>query len=131
MALRDAILRRPLGLQLSADELDGDKDAIHIACYRGDRLAGCLRLCPLEGGSLRMRGVAVDAELQGKGIGTALVEYAEALARTLGYRRMVLHARETALPFYEKLGYARIGEREVRFTIPHWEMAKQLAEAKS
>ncbi len=72
--------------------------------------------------------MAVHAELQGRGIGTALVEYAEALARELGHRRMVLHARETALPFYEKLGYARIGEMVVKVTIPHWEMAKELTE---
>jgi len=68
----------------------------------------------------------MDAALQGQGIGTTLVEYAEALARKIGYRRMVLHAREEAVPFYERLGYARIGGRFEEVTIPHWAMEKCL-----
>ena len=71
-----------------------------------------------------MRQLAVAAELQGQGIGTALVEFAEALAREIGYRRMILHARETAVPFYEKQGYSIIGEGFEEVTIPHWAMEK-------
>ena len=74
-----------------------------------------------------MRQVAVVSDLQGQGIGRALVEYSEALARKLGFRRMVLHARETAVAFYKKLGYLRIGGRFEEVTIPHWAMTKQLA----
>jgi hypothetical protein len=75
-----------------------------------------------------MRQVAVVPELQGQGIGRAMVEYSEALARTVGFTRMILHARETAVAFYEKLGYAKVGERFVEVTIPHWAMAKRLAD---
>lgn len=76
-----------------------------------------------------MRQVAVVRELRGQGIGKALVAYAEALARKLGYRRMILHARETAVGFYEKLGYSRVGDRFEEVTIAHWTMEKHLAEA--
>ena len=65
-------------------------------------------------------------ELQGQGIGRALVEYAEAAARQGGCCRMVLHARETAVPFYEKLGYSRVGQRFEEVTIPHWAMERRL-----
>jgi GNAT superfamily N-acetyltransferase len=73
-----------------------------------------------------MRQLAVVPELQKRGIGTALVEYSEDLARKAGYRRMILHARETAVAFYEKLGYSRLGDRFEEVTIPHWAMEKHL-----
>jgi len=124
--LRDSILRKPLGLQFSAEELGAEKDSHHLACYRGDRLVGCLVLQPLRGREVRMKQVAVVPDLQGQGIGKALVEYSEAMANRLGFRRMILHARETAVPFYERLGYARFGDRFEEVTIPHWAMEKSL-----
>jgi predicted GNAT family N-acyltransferase len=129
VALRESILRRPLGLLFSAEELAAERDSHHIACYRGERLMGCLVLCPVRDGEVRMRQVAVVAEVQGQGIGTALVKYSEALARKLGYRRMSLHARASAVRFYEKLGYSKIGEQFDEVTIPHWAMERLLTEA--
>jgi ribosomal protein S18 acetylase RimI-like enzyme len=124
--LREAVLRKPLGLQFSAEELAAESDSHHVACYRGDRVVGCLVLRPLGDGDARMRQVAVVPEMQGQGIGTALVNFAEALARKNGYRRMILHAREAAVSFYEKLGYARVGDPFVEVTVPHWAMHKSL-----
>jgi len=127
--LRDAILRKPLGLRFSAEELEAERTSHHVACYRGDRLIGCLVLCPLESGDVRMKQVAVVPEMQGRGIGTALVNHAEAFARTVGYRRMVLHARETAVTFYERLGYSIVGDRFEEVTILHWKMEKRLTDS--
>jgi predicted GNAT family N-acyltransferase len=39
---------------------------------------------------------------------------------------MVLHARETAVPFYEAMAYTKIGDRFTEVTIPHWSMVKVL-----
>ncbi len=125
--LRDSVLRKPLGLRFQPQELLAEKDSRHIACFRGDRLVGCLVLRPMADGEIRMRQVAVLPELQRQGIGTALVEYAEALARKSGYGRMTLHARDAAVPFYEKLGYSRIGEVFEEVTIPHWAFDKSLS----
>jgi GNAT superfamily N-acetyltransferase len=77
-----------------------------------------------------MRQVAVLPQLQGQGIGTMLVQYSENLARQAGFQRMILHARETAVPFYEKLGYARVGNLFEEVTIRHWKMEKHLAQSK-
>jgi ribosomal protein S18 acetylase RimI-like enzyme len=126
VALRSAILREPLGLRFSTQELEAESDSRHVACYRGGRLAGCLVLVPSTGGDVRMRQVAVAPDVQRQGIGTALVEYAEALVRRLGYRRMILHARQSAVAFYERLHYSKIGERFEEVTIPHWAMEKRL-----
>ena len=37
-----------------------------------------------------------------------------------------LHARETALGFYERLGFARVGEEFLEVNIPHWKMRKRI-----
>jgi len=124
--LRDAVLRKPLGLQFSKEELEAEAGSHHIACYRGGRLVGCLVLRPLGSGDIQMRQVAVVPELQGCGIGKALVEFAEALVRKMGCRRMILHARDTAVAFYEKVGYAKVGDRFEEVTIPHWVMEKRI-----
>ncbi len=126
--LRDSILRKPLGLQFSAEELAGERYSLHVACYDGDRLVGCLVLRPLEGGDVQVRQVAVVPELQGRGIGKSLMEYSEAWARKAEYRRITLHSRVTAVVFYEKLGYSRLGEQFEEVTIPHWKMEKRLTD---
>jgi GNAT superfamily N-acetyltransferase len=56
-----------------------------------------------------MRQVAVEALWQGAGIGKALVKYAEKYAFDAGYKKMILHARETALDFYRHLNYTTGG----------------------
>lgn len=126
VALRSSVLRQPLGLSFSPDELSAEADSHHIGCYVGGRLAGCLVLEPIDGRQIRMRQVSVEERLTGRGIGRRMVTYSEDFARKLGFREMVLHARETAVPFYERLGYAKAGDRFIEVTIPHWVMVKAL-----
>ena len=52
--------------------------------------------------------------------------FAENVARDLGYRKLCMHARKTALGFYEKLGYTVAGEEFLEVTIPHFTMEKAL-----
>jgi predicted GNAT family N-acyltransferase len=83
-------------------------------------------LKPVDVGDVQMRQVAVAESMQGKGVGRLMVKYSEALAKKQGFRKMVLHARETAVPFYELLGYTKVGNRFMEVTLPHWGMAKVL-----
>ncbi|HEX7690957.1 MAG TPA: GNAT family N-acetyltransferase, partial [Sediminibacterium sp.] len=76
--------------------------------------------------TVRLRQMAVTANLQGKGIGRALMSFAENIARDRGYRRLTMHARKTAIGFYEKNGYRICGPEFVEVTIPHFEMEKEL-----
>jgi predicted GNAT family N-acyltransferase len=126
VALRDDILRRPLGLVFTPEQLGAESKDMHLACYRDGTLVGCLILTPVDPATVKMRQVAIAEELQGKGVGRALVERSEEVAREQGFETMVLSARETAVPFYERLGYDRIGERFEEVTIPHWKMMKRL-----
>jgi GNAT superfamily N-acetyltransferase len=78
-------------------------------------------------GPMKMRQLVVHPDHQRRGLGAALVRRCEQLARELGHRQITLHARETAVAFYERLGYRREGDRFVEVGIPHWKMSKTLA----
>ena len=126
VALRSSILRQPLGLSFSADQLSAEADSHHIGCYIGGTLVGCLVLKPIDVEQVQMRQVAVDEKVKGRGIGRMMVTYSEDLARKLGFKEVVLHARETAVPFYESLGYTKVGDCFTEITIPHRVMVRVL-----
>ena len=126
LLLRDAVLRRPLGLSLTAEDRAGEEQQWHLIAIRKQVLVGCLVLVPLPGAAVQMRQVAVAPESQRAGIGTALVAYAEELCRSRKRTSMLLHARIAAVPFYERLGYALEGDEFLEVTIPHRIMRKAL-----
>jgi predicted GNAT family N-acyltransferase len=127
VALRYRVLREPLGLHFDPEELAKEYDQIHLAAYSDQHeLLGYLNLTPSEEKTVKMRQVAVEPHLQGKGVGKALVNYSEHIARLKGFEKMVLHARETAVPFYQKLSYVTVGDRFEEVTIPHFKMEKSL-----
>ncbi len=126
VALRHEVLRVPLGLRFTEAQLAGEADSHHLALFDGERLVGTLLLTLREDGAVQMRQVAVDPKRQGEGVGRTLVEEAERFARQQGFARMTLHARDTAVGFYERLGYAPVGDPFVEVGIPHREMEKPL-----
>jgi predicted GNAT family N-acyltransferase len=75
---------------------------------------------------LRLRQMAVQNNLQGKGIGASMMNFAEIVARDKGYKKLVMHARKTVMGFYEKLGYKPVGDEFIEVTIPHFVMEKSL-----
>jgi len=124
--LRHEILRKPLGLTFDEAELEKEKEDILIGAFEDDRLLGCCLLSPMDSSTIRLRQMAVPKNMQGKGIGRALMIFAENIARDQGYKRLCMHARRTAIGFYEKLGYAVSGDEFVEVTIPHFTMEKSL-----
>lgn len=130
VALRFEVLRKPLGLTFTSDQLAAEETDFHLALWEestdAPRLLACLVLTPLEEGEIKMRQVAVRPDRQGQGLGRVLVSYSEQFARDHGFNRMVLHARQTAVDFYVHLGYAIEGEPFTEVTIPHRRMAKSL-----
>jgi ribosomal protein S18 acetylase RimI-like enzyme len=124
--LRREVLRAPLGLDFTREELERECADFHLACYDGDELVGCLVLMPQGSEIIKMRQVAVAPHVQRRGVGRALTAFAEKFAREQNFSVMTLHARTSAVAFYEKLGYERVGEEFEEVTIPHWEMRKGL-----
>lgn len=126
--LRYEVLRQPLGLKFSADQLAAESGDIHIAAFDGADLVGCIILSPYADGKIKMRQAAVSPRKQRQGIGRLLTEYSEQAARNRGCSEITLHARESAVHFYEKSGYNVTGEEFVEITLPHMEMNKTIAQ---
>lgn len=125
--LRYEVLRKPLGLEYTAEQLATEFDNIHLAAFDvTGRLIGYLNLTPVDLEEVKMRQVAVHPDAQGAGVGKALVLASEAVAKRAGFKKISLHARETAVPFYQKLDYSIVGERFEEVTIPHFYMEKKL-----
>jgi GNAT superfamily N-acetyltransferase len=124
--LREDILRRPLGLTFSLQELEDEKNNLLIGAFEDGDILGCCMLVEETPGSVKLRQMAVLNVLQGKGIGRALMQFAENLARDHGYRILTMHARKNAVGFYEKMGYKVKGEEFFEVSIPHYEMEKEL-----
>jgi predicted GNAT family N-acyltransferase len=124
--LRFQLLRKPLGLDFTAEDLEKEKDDILIGIFDDDLLEGCCILTKIAPQTVKLRQMAVNSGLQGKGIGRVLMTFAENVARDRGMRRMVMHARKSAIGFYEKLGYRTCSDEFLEVTIPHYEMEKAL-----
>jgi predicted GNAT family N-acyltransferase len=126
--LRYQILRLPLQLDFTYQELRQESDSYHLMVVADNQaIMACLVMKPNNATEIKMRQVAVADLWQGKGIGKILVKYSEDFSQKLGYQLISLHARETAVPFYLKLGYEIIGEKFEEVGIPHFKMMKKIA----
>lgn len=124
--LRNDILRKPLGMKLTDEELEKEKDQVLIGAFEEDKMLGCCMLIKQGDGQVRLRQMAVLNNLQGKGIGRALIQFAENIARDQGYKKITMHARKPVTGFFEKLGYTVSSDEFLEITIPHFEMEKNL-----
>lgn len=124
--LRRAVLREPLGLEFSADELYAERDCYHLVGECSGQLLACLVLAPLTAQRWRLRQMVVVEDRRGQGIGGQLVEYAEQVARQAGCREILLHARVVSEGFYQRLGYHPEGELFDQVGLPHRCMRKVL-----
>lgn len=126
LELRYNVLRKPLGLQFTAFDLEKDKPDAHFAIIENEQVYACLTLTFCESGRIKMRQVATKENEQRKGYGKALIAFAEQFAIDRNYNTMFCHARKTAVPFYERLGYHILGNEFIEIGLPHFEMQKIL-----
>lgn len=126
VALRQAVLRTPLGLQYSAADLAAEHDQFHLALFEHETPVASGILQWQHDAQAKMRQMAVDQAYRGRGLGAQLVKALEAEAARRGIRRIVLHARASALGFYERLGYTCVGDAFEEVGLPHRRMEKVL-----
>jgi len=127
VALRYEVLRKPLGLEFQPEQLAAEWSDIHLAAFdAAGKMVAILLLTPVNDQEVKMRQVAVATEQQGRGLGAALVAQSEEIARSMNFSKMTLHARETAVPFYLRLGYEKVGDLFEEVSIPHFKMEKKV-----
>ncbi len=125
--LRDEMLRKPLNLEFTKEQLAEEWNQMHLAVIDDTReLIGILVLVPQSDEIVKMRQVAVRPDMQSKGVGRKLVEFSEKVASEHGFKIMELNARKVAVPFYDKLDYKKEGKEFTEVNIPHFKMIKEL-----
>ncbi len=125
--LREAVLRRPLGLLLAEDDLCAEAEQLHFGLFDGEQLVACVIAVPLSANEAKIRQTAVAPSHQRQGLGGGIMRQVEAILAARGYTLLSLHARSSAVGFYAKLGYDTVGEEFTEVTIPHRKMVKKLA----
>lgn len=124
--LREEVLRKPLGLSFDTEELEKEKNEILIAAFDEEVIIGCCILSDIGMQKIRLRQMAVHDSVQGKGIGASIMSFAENIAKDKGYKFMVMHARDTAIGFYEKFGYKVKSDEFEEVGLSHHIMEKEL-----
>ncbi|HMW11957.1 MAG: GNAT family N-acetyltransferase [Chitinophagales bacterium] len=124
ITLRDDVLRKPIGLAYTPEQLALEHDEVHIAAVLNGNVIGVLLLRKGESRVLKMRQVAVATAFQRCGIGHKLVVFAEKFAKENNFVAIELHARESALAFYKSLHYTQIGDEFTEVGLPHFKMKK-------
>lgn len=128
--LRYEVLRQPWQQPAGSERVPEDEDPATVHALRlatDGTTIGVAMLQSAEQMRGQVRFMAVSPEWQGHGIGRELLEYLEEAGRRLGYSEIRLHAREAAVPFYTRLGYAVEAPSHTLFgSIPHFLMVKTL-----
>lgn len=126
--LRWRVLRAPWGRPRGSELDDREADAIHLVAVEtaGGAVVGAGRVHFNTADEAQIRAMAVEEAWRGRGVGAALLRALETRAAAAGARRLVLSARDLAVPFYRRHGYRVERPGETLFgVIPHFWMAKE------
>jgi predicted GNAT family N-acyltransferase len=126
MELRERVFCDEQGVSAAADRDGRDPEAEHVVAVDGGRVIGTCRLL-YRGGTAQLGRLAVEPGHRGRGVGGAILQEAERLARADGADRIALHAQAHAKSLYARDGYAERGAPFSEEGIEHVAMEKLLA----
>ena len=125
--LRTRVLRSHMPGVPAVAPSDESAATWHLGAFAGERLVGGItgfaEEAPGHPGvpAERFRFMAVEPDVQGGGVGRALLDEVTARARSRGARLLWANGRDSALGFYTRLGYEVVGDVFVDRTshLPH------------
>lgn len=126
--LRWEVLRKPWNQPIGSEKDASEDTSFHLmAIDDKKKVLGVCRLQKNSDTEGQIRFMAVAENAQGKGIGKMLINAAEKKAKDLGLTRIILQARENAVPFYKSCKYEIEEKTFLLFnTIQHYLMTKNL-----
>lgn len=126
--LRWEVLRKPWNQPRGTEKDEQEDSSLHaMALNENSECVGVARLQQNSPEEAQVRFMGVRNDQQGKGTGRLLMNYVEEKAKAAGANKIVLQARENAVPFYKALGYS-ITEKTFLLwdLIQHYKMEKML-----
>lgn len=138
--LRQRVLRSDDPLLYHPDARDDEPSSLHYGGFLGDRLvvsASFFPCAPPMNPSLttyRLRYMATDFDVQGRGYGALVLGFAEEELREMGVEQMWANGRDTALGFYRAIGWLSVAGSEhlsPETDLPHTVIFKTLMKHES
>ncbi len=126
VALRQRILRDPLNMVYSQDDLLGDQDGVLLAAYLSNQIIAT-SILRINGEECKICQVATHNSMQKMGIGTLMMKEAERIAKEK-YSCILCFcsARVSVKDFYSKNGYCATGAEFSEIGLPHIKMMKAI-----
>ncbi len=134
--LRRRVLRDDDPVIYHPDPRDEEETSVHYGGFIGDRLvvsASFFPSAPLMNAELvtvQLRYMATDFDVQGRGYGARVLAFAEEDLRARGVEQLWANGRDTALGFYESVGWRRVEGSEhlsAETMLPHTVIFKRLS----
>ena len=129
LKMRDEVMRQPIGLTLSEQDVADDSTAEHVWLRVNGEIKATAKLVAEDENTIRLRMVAVSQQSQGMGLGRLIVEFCENYVAARGHSRIIFDARLNVEGFYSKLGYEVSGDVYEKVGIPHVFMSKDISQA--
>jgi predicted GNAT family N-acyltransferase len=125
--LRTRVFVDEQGVPPEIEQDDRDAAAVHVLSRDGSgRVVATGRLL-VDGDRATIGRMAADASVRGRGHGAAVLAELHRQAVLRGVREIELHAQVSARRFYERAGYAAVGEEYLEAGIEHVTMRRTLA----
>jgi predicted GNAT family N-acyltransferase len=124
--LRTRVFVDEQGVPPEVEQDDRDAGAVHVLSRDASgRVVATGRLL-VDGARATIGRMAADASVRGRGHGAAVLAELHRQAVLRGVREVELHAQVTARGFYERAGYAPVGEEYEEAGIRHVTMRRAL-----
>ena len=135
LELRQAVLIAGTARADAVFEGDGSFDTSHFAAFERSNTARCVACvsymrADFDGEpAYQLRGMAVTPELQGRGVGSALLLFAETrMCTEQSIGTFWCNARTRAIRFYERHGWRAVGDVfDIAGVGPHRRMTKRVS----
>ena len=126
--LRWEILRKPWNQPKGTEKDDSENSSFHLMALNDEmECIGVSRLQKNTREEAQIRFMGIRGDQQGKGVGKLLMAALEQKAKEDGVRKIILQARENAVPFYLSLGYKQIEKTFLLWDIiQHYKMEKEI-----
>ena len=133
--LRIAVLRKGFDNPDVHYPQDDDPRSFHLGVFVDGALVGVASFSPAPtphrdgADAWQLRGMAIDDAQQGVGLGSLLIDEARRRVGAAGASVLWCNARDTAIGFYEKLGFTVYGDgfRTADTGLPHHVMVCDLS----
>jgi len=126
--LRWKILRKPWNQPKGSENDEFESVAYPFIALFQDKVVGTARFHKVNESFGQIQYLAVEEPFRGKGIGAKLLEAIHLTAMNQLLKFIILNANETALQFFEKMGYKAIADGPLLFgEIKHKKMVRKFS----